>query len=466
MSSVKHNHRPVAFPRLVKMVASVVNGLLMALLPPVASQAAGGAKSLQSNLTAAVQLSEASVVAIRTVTKSTTTGLPGHSVASGVIIDPAGIIVTNRHVVADAYSLKVILSDGVELFARVLGTTAVPDIAVLKVESDHPLPLAKFGDSDRLRIGETVFTIGNPLGLFGSATAGIVSGLFRNMNLTKFDNYIQMDTPINPGNSGGPLFNADGDIVGVTIGTAATAQGSVGLGLAIPSDSVRFVVNQILHYGRVRPGWIGVELQLLSPELGLAFGWGNRHAAIVTEVVKDGPAVGILEPGDIITGFSGQSVYDPRVLYHQVLVVPLGGRVSLTVWRGGIETTKDITVSEWPPGPDNPAGEWRAPDPGPRLSGPYLGMTLMTVDAKARAMLGLPAEQSGVAVIAVPLNSPASDAGFEADDVIVRIRDTAIASVADIMPEFGRAHDQRVSVPVLVKRGSTFLWLAVSLSMP
>jgi serine protease Do len=271
-------------------------------------------------------------------------------VGSGVIVDPSGVIVTNKHVIDNAYEITVTLTDRTAVQARLLGKGLTFDLAILKIDVDHPLPAIKVGDSDKVRVGDRVIAIGNPLGLSSTVTSGIVSALHRDLMGTPYDEFIQTDAAINHGNSGGPLFNMAGEVIGINnqIFSDSANSGSIGLGFAIPSNDMRFLVEQIRDYGRPHLGWLGMHLQTLTPEMSDALALPMGRGAIVSDVTQGGPAAEAgIEVGDVITGYGNQKISDYRVL-TRLVAMAIGRTLQLRVWRNGQNLTLNVTVTEWP----------------------------------------------------------------------------------------------------------------------
>jgi serine protease Do len=271
-------------------------------------------------------------------------------VGSGVIVDPSGIIVTNKHVIDNAYEITVNLSDRTSVQARLLGKGLTFDLAILKIEIGHPLPAIRVGDSDKVRVGDRVIAIGNPLGLSSTVTSGIVSALHRDLRGTPYDEFIQTDAAINHGNSGGPLFNMDGEVIGINnqIFSESSSSGSIGLGFAIPSNDVRFLVEQIRDYGRPHLGWLGMRIQTLSAEMCDALELPLGSGAIVSEVTPGGPAAEAgIAVGDVIQGYGNQKISDYRVL-NRFVAMAIGRTLQLQVWRNGETHGVPVTVKEWP----------------------------------------------------------------------------------------------------------------------
>jgi serine protease Do len=271
-------------------------------------------------------------------------------VGSGVIVDPSGIIVTNRHVIDNAYEITVTLSDRTAVQARLLGKGLTFDLAILKIDVDHPLPSIKVGDSDKVRVGDRVIAIGNPLGLSSTVTSGIVSALHRDLRGTPYDEFIQTDAAINHGNSGGPLFNMDGEVIGINnqIFSDSASSGSIGLGFAIPSNDVRFLVEQIRDYGRPHLGWLGMRIQTLTAEMADALQLPPNSGAIVAEVTPGGPAAEAgIDVGDVIQGYGNRKISDYRVL-NRFVAMAIGRTLQLQVWREGSIRNVNVTAKEWP----------------------------------------------------------------------------------------------------------------------
>ncbi len=267
------------------------------------------------------------------------------SLGSGFIIDASGVIVTNNHVIEGADEITVNLQDGTSLKAALVGTDEKTDLAVLKVESAAPLPFVSFGDSDAVKVGDWVLAIGNPFGLGGTVTAGIVSARNRDIEAGPFDDFIQTDAAINRGNSGGPLFDMDGNVVGVNSAIISPSGGSIGIGFAIPSAIVKRTVDQLREFGETRRGWIGVRIQAVTPELAEGLGLDRARGALVAEVTAGGPAeAGGLQVRDVILAFDGKPVPDSRALPRLVAETEIGRTVTLDVWRDRQSMPLQVTL--------------------------------------------------------------------------------------------------------------------------
>jgi serine protease Do len=380
---------------------------------------------------------------------------------SGFIIDPQGYIVTNRHVVIDAYSITVGLSDGNRLVAQVVGHPPATDVALLKVTPEHPLAAVQFGDSDKVQVGERVFAIGNPEGFSGTVTFGFVSALNRDTADTPYDNYIQTDAAINHGNSGGPLFNTCGEVIGVNTELYSPTSGSIGLGFALPSDDVEFAVTELRRFGRVRPGWIGARLQEITPDLAQAFSAATTHGALVAAVAKSSPAeVAGLRPGDVILEFDNRTLTDVRALMRMIAESPLDSTTTLAVDRRGDNIAIPITIREYPPAMmiENYPFELSKP---PTDSGD-LGLRLAPLGPVGRGNVQLPTDAAGVEVTAVPPGSAADRAGLQPGDVILQVEGNATVAPADVEKDLREAQTQgHLEVGLLIVNSSGQRWVAL-----
>jgi serine protease Do len=360
------------------------------------------------------------------------------SLGSGFIIDPSGIIVTNNHVIANAYDITVTLQDNQALKATLVATSTVADLAVLKVNAGMALPTVPFGDSTVLKVGQPVVAIGNPLGLGGSVSAGIISALNRDLMSSPYDDYIQTDAAINHGNSGGPLFNLKGEVIGVNtaIFSPLPQGGSIGLGFAIPSENVQFVIEQLRKYGTVRAGFLGAHIQQVTPEIARAVNLPEITGAIVDDVVPGGPAekAGIAA-GDVILRVGGRPITDTRAVARAIAVEPIGQPTDLVIWRAGQEMPLRVTVVEWP-GDLVADGPGAAPPPAPQPANAMaqndMGLQLAPLNDALRKKYQLPASRKGVVVTAVTPLSPAYDRGMTPGDVIEKVQTQTVNSLTEL----------------------------------
>jgi serine protease Do len=387
--------------------------------------------------------------------------------ASGFIIDPTGIIVTNKHVIDGVFDVTVIFSDGDQAPASLLATAAMIDVAILKVDVDHPLPVLKWGNSDPVRVGDSVLAIGNPLGIGMSVSAGIVSALNRDLQDTPFDDYIQTDAAINRGNSGGPLLNRSGEVVGVDtalFNTDATG-GFIGIGFAIPSADVKFVVDHLLDPTHPKLGWIGIKLQDVTGALAQALGLPSARGAIVASVDPNGPASeAAIRPGDIFVKLDNDMLGDSRAYMRGILLIGPGKPARLSIWRDGEEQLVTVPVAEWPnimahggmmTGSMAQAMMQQPADPGVQFA---------PITDAARQEYGLDPKLTGVVVTAVEQDCEAADLGVVPGDVVTMVQAEPVATPADVKRILASAHEQhRPSIAVLVQGKGGPRWLSLSM---
>jgi serine protease Do len=364
------------------------------------------------------------------------------SLGSGFIIDPTGVIVTNKHVIDNAYEITVLMQDGASYQATVMGGCAC-DIVLLKVAPDKPLPTERFGDSDSLRIGDPAVAIGNPLGLGGSVSAGIVSALNRDIRTSPFDDYIQTDAAINHGNSGGPLFNVKGEVVGINTAIISPTSGSVGIGFAIPANDANYVVDQIRRNGRVRIGWIGVSIQQVTPAIAQAEGMRDIwSSAIVTGVDHDGPSAGKIQEGDIIRKFADKNFNDIREFMRDVAIAPIGDTTTATILRDGAEMTVQLRVEEWPEDMKLVASASAGTVQFARADEPDFGLHLADLTDEARTKNKLGPDQKGALVTDVSPGSAASESDISPGDVILKVEHDDVATPADVQARLDKIRTQ------------------------
>ncbi|MEX2146727.1 MAG: DegQ family serine endoprotease [Candidatus Rokuibacteriota bacterium] len=330
---------------------------------------------------------------------------------SGVIVDPKGYILTNNHVVENAREITVRLSDSRKFTATLVGRDPKTDLAVLKIDSPKPLPVAEMGDSDRLKVGQWAIAIGNPFGLDRTVTVGIVSATARTrVGVTTYENFIQTDASINPGNSGGPLLNLDGRVIGVNTAIVAAGQG---IGFSIPINEARLVMNQLIKSGRVVRGWLGVAIQDVTDELSSSFGVRERQGVLVADVIKGGPAEkGGVRPGDVVVELDGTKIREVPDLQRRVANVAPGETVKLTVVRDKQAVSVTVAIGEMPAEDTTVAVVERATD--------GLGMQVDVLAPDAAERLGLPFSQ-GLIVTDVASGGPADRAGLRRGDVILEV---------------------------------------------
>jgi serine protease Do len=355
------------------------------------------------------------------------------SLGSGFIIDASGIVITNNHVVGDANDIVVILTDGRKLKAKVIGKDAKVDVAVLKVESDKPLPTVKFGDSDKARVGDGVMAVGNPFGLGETVTAGILSARNRNIDSGPYDDFLQTDASINKGNSGGPLFNLAGEVIGINTAILSPSGGSIGIGFATPSNTVMPVIEQLEQFGETRRGWLGVRIQPVDDAIAESLGLDHAHGALVAGIDEKGPAkpAGI-QAGDVIVKFDGKDVKESRDLPRLVASLAVGKTVDVIIVRKGQELTKSVTLGRLEDGEKLAKADESAPSDVDTGSAKSLGMSLSALSPEARKTFKLKESLNGVVISDVDPNSTAAEKGLHAGDVIEEVNQQAVSKPGDV----------------------------------
>lgn len=360
------------------------------------------------------------------------------SLGSGFVIDASGFIVTNNHVIADADEIYANFADGSKLKAELVGRDTKIDLALLKVtpEEGKPLKAVKFGNSDVLRVGDWVMAIGNPFGLGGTLTVGVISARNRDINSGPYDNFLQTDAAINRGNSGGPLFNMDGDVIGINTAIISPSGGSIGIGFAVPSNTAIPIIAQLKEFGETRRGWIGVRIQQVTPEIAESLGIGRARGALVGAVTEDGPAAkGGIKAGDVIVSFDGKDVKDTRSLPIIVADTPVDKEVEVVVIRKGAEEKLKLMVGRLNEAetasatPDAPTQKPVAPKVETQK---LLGLELAELTPELRTRFKIKDELKGVVVMAVEANSVAAERGIAPGHLIVEVNQEATATPKDI----------------------------------
>ncbi len=385
------------------------------------------------------------------------------SLGSGFIIDASGIVVTNNHVIDGADEITVITHDGVTMKAELVGKDEKSDVAVLRVKPEKPLVAVAFGDSDKARVGDWVIAIGNPFGLGGSVTAGIVSARGRNIDSGPYDNFIQTDAAINHGNSGGPLFNMDGQVIGINTAIYSPSGGSVGIGFSVPSNMARAVVEQLRDFGRARRGWLGVMIQQMTPEIAESLGLKDATGVMVAGVTDGGPAAAAkLRGGDVILKFNGQEIKD-RALPRVVAEAAIGKQVPVVIWRDGKEITVSVAVGEMPDDIKLAAVQPGKPLVVTELS--TLGMKLSVISPEASKRFSLKDGQKGVLVIDVAQGTPGAEKGLKPGDVIVEVQQEEVSTPADVVDRVEKLRKAgRKSALMLVQTQDGVHWVPVPLA--
>jgi serine protease Do len=384
------------------------------------------------------------------------------ALGSGFIIDPSGYVVTNNHVVGDAQDVTVVFQDNSKHPAKIIGRDEKTDLALLKIDAPKPLPYVGWGDSDNAKVGDWIMAVGNPFGLGGSVTAGIVSARGRDIHSGPFDDFLQLDAPINRGNSGGPTFNMGGQVIGINTAIYSPSGGSVGIGFAIPSNLAKQVVAQLREHGKVERGWLGVQVQEVTPEIAGSLGLPKDAAkgALVAVVQPNSPAAKAgVHQGDVIQGFNGKPVDKLRDLPRLVADTPAGKQVEMTVWRDRHQEKLQTTIAELN-GQDKKmasAGDESRQTPAEPEKAGALGIQLAGLDDQIRQRLHLGDDVKGVVVVGVKDSSPAAELGIQPGDVIMSINNKTVTTpkqAAAALQEVQASNDKNLLL-LLNRRGVT-----------
>jgi serine protease Do len=357
-----------------------------------------------------------------------------NSLGSGFIVDTSGIVVTNNHVIADADEINIIMNDGSKFKAELVGVDKKTDLAVLRFKPVKPLIAVKFGDSDKLRLGEWVIAIGNPFNFGGTVTAGIVSARNRDIASGPYDNYIQTDAAINRGNSGGPLFNLDGEVIGVNTLIISPTGGSIGIGFAVPSKTVAGVVDQLRQFGELRRGWLGVRIQQVTDEIAESLNIKPARGALIAGVEDKGPAkpAGI-EPGDVVIKFDGKDIKEPKDLSRVVADTAVGKEVDVVVIRKGAEETHKVTLGRLEDGDKAvQASAKTQPEPEKPVTQKALGLDLATLSKDLRSRYKVKDSVKGVIITNVDGSSDAAEKRLSPGEVIVEVAQEAVSNATDV----------------------------------
>ncbi len=387
------------------------------------------------------------------------------SLGSGFIVDSAGFVVTNNHVIAEADEISVILQDNETFDATVVGRDPKTDLALLKIDAGRDLPAVGWGHSSEARVGDWVVAIGNPFGLGGSVTAGIISARQRDINAGPYDNFIQTDASINRGNSGGPLFNLEGQVIGVNTAIFSPSGGSVGIGFSIPSSLAERVVAQLRDFGRTKRGWLGVRIQTVTDEIAESLGLDSARGALVASVTEAGPAQdGKIEAGDVVLSFDGRPVDEMRELPRIVADTEIGREVGVEVWRRGAMVNLQVTVGEL----DEDTTVLASVETGGIVEEPQtgtidsLGLALATLNDDLRLEHGVQEDANGVLVTGVEEAGPAAEKGLRPGDLIMEVGQEEVTSPAQVAAKVASAQDaDRRSVLLLVNRNGELRFVAV-----
>ena len=382
------------------------------------------------------------------------------AVGSGFIVDPSGLVVTNNHVIDNADEIEVVFDDGTRIPATLKGTDSKTDLALLQIETDQPLPYVEFGNSEKARVGDWVVAIGNPFGLGGTTTKGIISARGRDIRSGPLDDFIQIDAPINRGNSGGPLFNTKGEVIGVNSAIYSPNGGSVGIGFAIPASMASNVIAQLRDNGTVQRGYLGVHIQLVTDEIADTLGLDKASGALVTEVVPDSPAerAGV-ESGDIILKYDGKPVNTMRDLPKLVALTDKHTDVEITVWRSEKEQDLSVQIGV------NDEEQVASASSNSPASKSSLGIQLENLDDDNRQVFNLDPETLGVVIVEVDPESEAGKKGLTPGDVIKKVGSQKISSVDDVKAAVKASEEaEKNSVLLLVERDNRTRYVVVPMT--
>ncbi len=391
------------------------------------------------------------------------------SLGSGFVIDPDGYIVTNYHVIEKSEEITVTFSDGTTAKAKVMGKDSKTDLALLKVDTKKKLPALEWADSEKARVGDWVMAIGNPFGLGGSVSVGIISARARDINSGPFDDFIQTDAAINRGNSGGPLFNMEGKIVGVNAAIFSTSGGNIGIGFAIPASMSAPVIKQLKEEGRTHRGWLGVKIQTVTAEIAESLGLKDEQGALVLDVTKDSPAAkaGVLA-GDIITSFDGHDVQTMRKLPRIVADTKPGRKVPMEILRKSEKKTLLVTITELEEDEDTKTTESSAPESKKEdaISGTrkIYGIELAALNADLKKKFNIDSASGGVVIVSVDKTSDAAQKGLQRGDVITAINQEDVKDLPKAISLLEKAKEmKRKSVLLLVSRAGDTRFVAVNI---
>ncbi len=384
------------------------------------------------------------------------------SLGSGFIIDPSGYVVTNDHVVSDAASIKVIMSDGKEYSAKLVGQDLKTDLAVLKIDVGHPLPFVDFGNSDKAQVGDWVVAVGNPFGLGGTVTAGIISARGRDLNSGPFDDFLQVDAPINRGNSGGPLFNAAGQVIGINSAIVSPSGGSVGVGFSIPSNMAQPIVAQLKSGGKVERGWLGVQIQKVTPEIAQGLGLGKPGGALVDMVTADAPAAKAgVKQGDVIISFDGHDVASEHDLPRLVADTGAGKAVDMTVWRDGHDVPLHVTIAQLKDNQQQAANQ----DDNEKSSGTAYGLAMSALNDQARQRFSIGNDVHGVLIVGVQDGGPAAEQGLQPGDAIEKVDGQTVSTPSQVKDGLEHhASTGKKTALLLINRKGSDLFVALDIA--
>lgn len=390
------------------------------------------------------------------------------ALGSGFIIDPAGYVVTNYHVIQDADEITVILQDDTNVQATVVGRDKNTDLALLKIKTDKKLQAVPWGDSDKIRVGDWILAIGNPYGLGGTVTTGIISARARDIQSGPYDDYLQTDAPINRGNSGGPMFNMDGEVIGINTAIFSPSGGSIGIGFAIPTSLAKGVIEQIRNSGYVKRGWLGVRIQAVTPDIAEGFGLDSARGALVSSVTPESPAAKAkIESGDVITTFNNKPIKEMHNLPRVVAETPADTTVPVTLFRKGKEMTLDVKVGELKAKdePDEAEENTDNTEKTPKdesQSVKSLGLKVAKLTDKFRETYSIPKESNGLVVTSVDSDGLAGQNGIVIGDVVLEANQKVAKSAKDLDEQAAAAKKAAKPLLVLVERKGESRFVAIN----
>ena len=388
------------------------------------------------------------------------------SLGSGFVIDAQGYVITNNHVIQDADEISVILQDESRIDAKVIGRDPKTDIAVLKVEPSDKLKPIRFGDSDHARVGDWVVAIGNPFGFGGTVTAGIISARGRDINAGPYDDFLQTDAAINRGNSGGPIFNLQGEVIGIATAIFSPSGGSIGIGFAIPANSARPVIDQLIKHGAVRRGWLGVRIQSVTDEIADTLGLKGAAGALVASVIENGPAKKAdIRAGDVILEFDGKPIDQMRKLPRIVAETDVGKAVDVKVWRGNKSVTVKVTVAALEETEEVAAASPRAPHDTPKASIPGVGLAVAALNDRLRSDFGLDEDAKGLVVTGIEAGGPAAEQGIKPGDLIVEVSQEPVTTPDQMAAKVTAARESgKKSILLLIEGEAGLRFVALRLA--
>ena len=391
------------------------------------------------------------------------------ALGSGFIIDPSGYIVTNNHVIEDADEITVILQDDTNLTATVVGRDKKTDLALLKVNSKKPLPSVTWGDSDKVRVGDWIIAIGDPYGLGGTVTAGIISARSRDINSGPYDEYLQTDAPINRGNSGGPMFNMDGEVIGVNTAIFSPSGGSIGIGFAIPASLAKNVIDQVRDHGHIRRGWLGVRIQAVTQDIADSLGLDKARGALISSVTPDGPAAKAgIQPGDVIISFDSKEVPEMRRLPLMVAETEVDKTVNVTVFRKNERIELKVKVGELAAkeeADDQKDAEDEAPPPAPNAEKvDDLGLSVAALTDTLRTRYDVKKDVNGVIITTISSDGIGADQGLLVGDVVTEASQESIKIPKDLIEQVKKAKKATKPLLLLVNRKDDMRFVAITFS--